>query len=71
MRITKDMTIFETIRAHPGAMDVFKAYEMGCSSCLAVMKESIEEGARRHGANLEKLLADLNALFADNKGEGC
>ncbi len=65
MRITKEMTIFETIRSHPKAMEVFRSYEMSCSGCLAVVEESIEKGARRHGADLERLLADLNALFGD------
>lgn len=63
MKITKDMTIFETIRSHPKAVGVFKAYDMPCSGCMAVMDESIEKGARRHGADVEKLLNDLNSLF--------
>lgn len=62
MRITKDTTIFEAIRCHPKAIDVFKSYKMPCSGCLAVVDESIEKGARRHGADLELLLRELNAL---------
>jgi len=69
MKITKDMTIFDTIRSHPKAMDVFKAHNMSCGGCLAVMDESIEKGVRRHGADLERLLGDLNALFNNNNGE--
>jgi hybrid cluster-associated redox disulfide protein len=68
MRITKDLTIFETIRSHPKATDVLKLYNMSCSGCMAVMDESIELGARRHGTDLEELLRDLNALFNDNSG---
>ncbi len=68
MKITKDLTLFETIRSHPKAMEVLKSYDMSCSGCLAVMNENIEQGARRHGADLEKLLEDLNALFNDNSG---
>lgn len=69
MKITREMTIFEIIRAHPRALEVFKLHEMSCSGCLAVVDESIEKGARRHGADLEKLLDDLNALFAENSLE--
>lgn len=68
MIITKDLTIFETIRSHPKAMGVLKSYNMSCSGCMAVMEESIEQGARRHGTDLEDLLNDLNALFNDNSG---
>jgi hybrid cluster-associated redox disulfide protein len=63
MKITKDMTIFETIRSHPEALKVFKSFDMPCSGCMAVMEESIEKGARRHGADVDALLAQLNALF--------
>lgn len=69
MKITKEMTIFETIRSHPKAMEVFKSHDMPCSGCLAVMDESIEKGARRHGADLERLLADLNGLFEQEGDE--
>jgi hybrid cluster-associated redox disulfide protein len=68
MKITREMTIFEIIRSHPKAKDIFKVHEMPCSECMAVMDESIEKGARRHGAELEKLLRELNALFDDNSG---
>jgi hybrid cluster-associated redox disulfide protein len=63
MKITKDMTIFETIRSHPKAAQVFKSHNMPCSGCLAVMDESIERGAKRHGADLDQLLVELNGLF--------
>lgn len=69
MRINKEMTIFETIRSHPKALAVFKSHEMSCGGCLAVIEESIEKGAKRHGSDLEKLLADLNALFGKAEGE--
>ncbi|EEG77197.1 DUF1858 domain-containing protein [Dethiobacter alkaliphilus] len=63
MKITKDMTIFETIRSHPKAIEVFKSFDMACSGCMAVMDETIEQGARRHGTDLDNLLDELNALF--------
>lgn len=69
MKITKDMTIFDTIRSHSRAMNVFKAYSMPCGGCMEVMEESIEKGARRHGANLEQLLGELNALFEQEGNE--
>lgn len=69
MKINKDMTIFDTIRSHPKATEVFKTFQMSCSGCLGVMDESIEQGARRHGADLNQLLSDLNALF-EQEGNG-
>ncbi len=69
MRITKDMTIFDIIRSHPRAIVVFRENEMSCGGCMAVMDESVEKGARRHGVDLEKLLFDLNALFSEAEGD--
>lgn len=63
MRASKEMTIFEMIRSHRKAIDVFKSFGMPCSGCMAVMDESIEKGASRHGVDLNRLLSELNALF--------
>lgn len=63
MIITKEMTIFDTIRSHPQAVEIFRSFHMPCSICLAVVDDSIERGARQHGANLDQLLRELNALF--------
>jgi hybrid cluster-associated redox disulfide protein len=71
VRITKDMTIFEIIRSHPRAIEVFKANDMGCGGCMAVMDEKVEKGARRHGVDLEKLLDELNSLFAELQEGEC
>lgn len=62
MRITSDTTIFAAIRSHPQAVDVLKSYDMSCSGCLNIM-DSIANGARRHGVDLEQLLAELNTLL--------
>jgi len=62
MKITSETTIFEAIRAYPRAADIFKAHAMPCSGCMAMMGESIAKGAHRHGADLEKLLEELNSL---------
>lgn len=62
MRINKDTTIFAAIRSHPRAADILKSYDMSCSGCLNIM-DSIANGARRHGVDLEKLLAELNTIL--------
>jgi hybrid cluster-associated redox disulfide protein len=67
MKITCHMTIFQAIHNYPQAVDVFKAYGMPCSGCLAMMDETIEAGARRHGADLQKLLADLDAVAENSE----
>ncbi|NLN06309.1 MAG: DUF1858 domain-containing protein [Firmicutes bacterium] len=69
MRVTKEMTIFEIIRAHPQAAAVFAVFNMACSDCMAVIDDTLEQGARQHSIDLEQLLIRLNALFAQEGKE--
>jgi hybrid cluster-associated redox disulfide protein len=55
MKITSQTTIFQAIHSYPETAEIFKSYGMPCSNCLAMMDETIEAGARRHGADLQKL----------------
>ncbi|KKM12949.1 disulfide oxidoreductase [Clostridiales bacterium PH28_bin88] len=60
--ITKDMSILEVLQAYPQARDVFARHGMGCIECMGAEGESLEDGARMHGLNLQVLLEDLNRL---------
>ena len=55
MRVTKEMTIFEIIRAHPQAAAVFAVFNMACSDCMSVIDDTLEQGARQHSIDLEQL----------------
>ncbi len=59
MKITRDTVMFEILTAHPEALKIFEKYGMSCSGCMKVMKENLEEAARKHGADLEALLEEL------------
>ncbi|NLM45627.1 MAG: DUF1858 domain-containing protein [Firmicutes bacterium] len=69
MKITREMTIFEIIRSHPQAAAVFEEFNMACSDCMAVIDDTLEQGARQHGIDLDQLLIRLNALFAQEGKE--
>jgi len=56
------MSILEAIQADPRARDVFAAFGMGCTGCMGVSMESIEDGAKMHGIDPKAVLADLNKL---------
>jgi hybrid cluster-associated redox disulfide protein len=60
--IDKDSNMFQILAAYPAAIHVFESYGMNCSGCMQVMKESLEQAAHRHGADLAGLLKDLNSL---------
>jgi len=67
LKITKDMSIGEALQAHPKAIEVFAKYNMGCFSCMGATAESIENGALMHGIDVDSLIADLNALFEEER----
>jgi hybrid cluster-associated redox disulfide protein len=58
--ITKDMTFFELMRTHPESVKVLQKHNLGCVGCMGAQNESLEQGARAHGLDVESLLKDLN-----------
>lgn len=55
------MSIMEIIEKNPNAVSVFQKHGLGCIGCMAAHYETVEEGARAHGLDIEKLMSDLNA----------
>lgn len=62
-KISKNMTFKEVLDIGPEMVQVFVKYNMGCVGCAAAKFESIEQGAKAHGINLDDLLRDLNAAI--------
>ena len=59
--ITKEMTFFEIMRNHPESIKVLQKYNLGCIGCMGAQNESLEQGARAHGLDVDALLKDLNS----------
>lgn len=64
--ITREMSIFETITLYPQTREIFKKHGMHCLECMGATAESIAAGAKMHGIDLEKLLAELNQSIRSN-----
>ena len=60
-KITKDMAIMAIIEQNPNAVAVFQKHGLGCIGCMAAHYETVEEGAKAHGLNIDELIKDLNA----------
>ncbi len=60
MTFTKDMGIIDVVNKHPLAMDIFRAYGLGCVGCMAAQFETLEEGCMAHGIDVDLLVQDLN-----------
>jgi len=59
-KITKEMTIRETIQKCPKTVFVFIDYGLHCVGCPLAQNETIEEAAKLHRIDLKKFLKDLN-----------
>lgn len=60
-----EMTVGEAMALHPNARWVFASYHLGgCSHCAISNEETIAQVAMGYGVPLEKLVDDLNSLFA-------
>lgn len=62
--IHKDMSIREIVQKHPETLDVFEDFGLGCAGCRAALFESVAEGARAHGVDVESLVERLNNRIA-------
>ena len=58
--ITGDMFIQEIIRDYPASVEVFEKYNLGCIRCMAASFESLEEGLKAHGLNVDEVIRELN-----------
>lgn len=59
--ITKDMTFDQVMQMYPDAAKVLASFNLGCVGCLGASTETLAQGARAHGLDVEELLAALNS----------
>ena len=58
--ITKDMSFGEVMSMFPQTAPVFSRYGMHCIGCAISAFETIEQGAKAHGINVNKFVDNLN-----------
>lgn len=61
MAITKEMTIQQIVGDNPDTVRIFFKHGLMCVGCAAARFESLEQGAKAHGIDVDALVADLNA----------
>lgn len=65
MKITKDMTIQQTIQADRKLAAVFMEHGMFCVGCPVGAAETIEQAAAGHNVELAVLLDALNEMLEE------
>ena len=58
--IKKEDNIMETIEKYPQVLKVLMEFGFGCVGCGMARFESIEQGAKAHQIEVEKLLEAMN-----------
>ena len=64
-QVTKDMIIREVLNLDPGCADFLLNIGMHCLGCPSASGETLEMACQVHGADVDKLVNDLNAYLAD------
>ena len=64
-KVTKDMIIREVLTLDPGCADFLINIGMHCLGCPSASGESLEMACMVHGADVDKLVNDLNDYLKD------
>ncbi len=64
-KVTKEMSIIEIIQKYPQTIEVFAKNGLGCIGCAAAKFENLEAGAKVHGIDPEKLVAEINEMIEE------
>lgn len=62
MKITREMTVAEVLKANPKTADVFRSMGMHCLGCPSATGESIAGAAMTHGLSEAEVLEKLNSV---------
>lgn len=58
--ITKDTLIADVVKLNPDSVEILQNYGMHCLGCAFAHMETVEQAVNAHGAELDKLLGELN-----------
>jgi len=62
-KVTKDTIIGDVLKIAPESASLFMEIGMHCLGCPCSQAETIEEACMVHGADMEALLAKINATI--------
>ncbi len=59
------MSIEDAVKLFPESVHVLEKHGLGCIGCRAALFETIEQGAKVHGVNIDVLMTDLRRLVKE------
>lgn len=63
MKVTKDMIIMDVLKMNMDTAKFFFEIGMHCVGCPSASGETIEQACMVHGADADKLIANLNEFL--------
>jgi hybrid cluster-associated redox disulfide protein len=63
-QITKDTIIADILNIAPDSVPIFQSRGMHCLGCGRARSETLGQACAGHGADVDEMLAELNALVA-------
>ncbi len=68
MKVTKDMIIMDVLNMDMGTAKFFLEIGMHCLGCPSASGETVEMACQVHGADVDKLINDINEYLASKEG---
>ena len=65
-KITKEITFGELLEEYPKATEMLAERGLFCGGCPMAQLETIENGAKAHGIDADKLVEELNSELEKN-----
>lgn len=69
MKVTKDMIIMDVLKIDMDTAKFFLDMGMHCLGCPSASGETLEQACLVHGADVEKLVNDINAFLEEKEGK--
>ena len=66
-KITKDMQLKEIISNYPEVAQELSKMGLGCIGCFAAQFETLEQGLKVHGMNVDEVVKKLNSILEDDE----
>lgn len=68
MKVTKDMIILDVLKMDMDTAQFFLNIGMHCLGCPSASGETLEQACMVHGADVDKLVNDINDFLASKEG---
>ena len=69
MKVTKDMIIMDVLKIDMDTAKFFLDMGMHCLGCPSASGETLEQACLVHGADVEKLVNDINAFLEEKENK--